>query len=216
MSLSRTRIKVCGITRGEDAQYCAELGVDALGFVFYEPSPRYVDPERACKIFRESPLWLTRIGLFVNAPPEQVRSVIARAPVHLLQFHGEEDEAYCASFGVPYMKAARMRPGVDLLEFAARYPSADAILCDAFVDAYGGAGKTFDWELLPPSGSLVQPLVLSGGLDADNVDAAIRRVRPAAVDVSSGVEASKGIKDHAKLQAFVEKVRKADEAIRTP
>lgn len=215
MKFSRTRIKVCGITRTEDAVACADLGVDALGFVFYPGSPRYLRPDAARKIFRATPLWQTRIGLFVNAPREDVLAVLAVAPVHVLQFHGDEDEAYCASFGRPYLKAARMRAGVDLLEFAARFPGADAILCDAFVEGFGGAGKSFDWNLLPPVDSLPQALVLSGGLDAAKVGEAIRRVRPAAVDVSSGVEAAKGIKDHAKLRAFVEKVRETDEAIRT-
>ena len=215
MSHPRTRIKVCGITRPEDATHCAELGVDALGFVFYEPSPRYVSPAAAAQIMRVLPPFMTRVGLFVNAPRDAVLAVLAEAQLHLLQFHGDEDEAYCASFGRPYLKAARMKPGVDLLEFAARFSSADAILCDAFVAGYGGAGKTFDWNLLPPAATLGRPLVLSGGLDQENVAAAIRQVRPAAVDVSSGVEAAKGIKDHAKLKAFVEKVREADESIRS-
>jgi phosphoribosylanthranilate isomerase len=215
MNPSPTRIKVCGITRAADAACCAELGVDALGFVFYEPSPRYIKPVEACKIFRAMPLFMTRVGLFVNAPRETVLAVLAEAPLHLLQFHGDEDEAYCASFGRPYLKAARIKPGLDLLEFAARFPSADAILCDAFVDGYGGAGKTFDWNLLPPVGSICRPLVLSGGLDAANVGEAVRRVRPMAVDVSSGVEVAKGIKDHLKIKAFVEKVREADETIRS-
>lgn len=215
MNHPRTRIKVCGITRAEDAACCAELGVDALGFVFYEPSPRYLTPAAACKISRATPPFVTRVGLFVNAPRDTVLAVLAEAPLHLLQFHGDEDEAYCASFGRPYLKAARIKPGLDLLEFAARFPSADAILCDAFVDGYGGAGKTFDWNLLPPAGSLARPLVLSGGLDAANVGAAIGQVRPLAVDVSSGVEAAKGIKDHLKIKAFVEKVREADETIRS-
>lgn len=214
-----TRIKVCGITRQEDADCCAALGVDALGFVFYAPSPRYISPVAACKIFRQTPLFVTRVGLFVNAPRETVLSVLDQAPLHLLQFHGDEDEAYCASFGRPYLKAARIKPGVDLLEFAARFPSAEAVLCDAFVDGFGGAGKTFDWNLLPSvearMRSNCRPLVLSGGLDAENVGAAIRRVSPVAVDVSSGVEAAKGIKDHAKIKAFVEKVREADESIRS-
>ena len=220
MNPHSTRIKVCGITRQEDADYCAEQGVDALGFVFYEPSPRYISPLAACKIFRQTPLFVVRIGLFVNAPRETVMSVLDQAPLHLLQFHGDEDDAYCASFGRPYLKAARMRPGVDLLEFATRFPGADAVLCDAFVDGFGGAGKTFDWGLLPPAETRkranTRPLILSGGLDAENVGEAVRRVRPVAVDVSSGVEAAKGIKDHAKIKAFVEKVREADESIRSP
>lgn len=215
MNHPRTRIKVCGITRLEDAARCAELGVDALGFVFYEPSPRYIPPAAARRIMRGVPPFVSRVGLFVNAPREVVLAALAEAPLNLLQFHGDEDEAYCASFGRPYMKAARMKPGVDLIEFAARFSSADAILCDAFVAGYGGAGKTFDWNLLPPAATLARPLVLSGGLDDENVALAIRQVRPAAVDVSSGVEAAKGIKDHAKLKAFVEKVREADESIRS-
>lgn len=214
MSRQRTRIKVCGITRQEDADCCSELGVDALGFVFYEPSPRYIAPADARKIFRATPLFVLRVGLFVNAPREAVLAVLDQAPLHLLQFHGDEDEAYCQSFGRPYMKAARMKPGIDLLEFASRFPGAEAILCDAFVEGFGGAGKTFDWNLLPPPGLLSRPLVLSGGLGADNVGEALSRVRPMAVDVSSGVEAAKGIKDHAKIKAFVEKVREADESIR--
>jgi phosphoribosylanthranilate isomerase len=219
MTHRSTRIKVCGITRQDDADCCVALGVDALGFVFYEPSPRYISPAAACKIFRQTPLFTTRIGLFVNAPRETVLAVLDLAPLHVLQFHGDEDEAYCASFGRPYLKAARMKPGVDLLEFAARFPGAEAILCDAFVDGFGGAGKTFDWNLLPDVDARIRskarPVVLSGGLDAENVGAAIRRVRPMAVDVSSGVEAAKGIKDHAKIKAFVEKVREADESIRS-
>jgi phosphoribosylanthranilate isomerase len=215
MNPRRTRIKVCGITRQQDAELCGELGVDALGFVFYEPSPRYIRPVDACKIFRAAPLFVTRVGLFVNAPRQSVLAVLDQVPLNMLQFHGDEDEAYCASFGRPYMKAARMKPGIDLLEFAARFPGAEAILCDAFVDGFGGAGKTFDWRLLPPAGALSRPLVLSGGLDAGNVGSAVCSVRPAAVDVSSGVEAAKGIKDHAKIRAFVEKVREADESIRS-
>jgi phosphoribosylanthranilate isomerase len=215
MNPPRTRIKVCGITRLQDAEFCGELGVDALGFVFYEPSPRYVRPVDACKIFQAAPLFLTRIGLFVNAPRQRVLEVLDQVPLSMLQFHGDEDEAYCASFGRPYIKAARMKPGIDLVEFAARFPGAEAVLCDAFVEGFGGAGKTFDWQLLPPPGTLSRPLILSGGLDPDNVGLAVRKLRPAAVDVSSGVEAAKGIKDHAKIKAFVEKVREADESIRS-
>lgn len=215
MSDARTRIKVCGITRAEDAACCAGMGVDALGFIFYEPSPRYLRPADAAKICRTLPPFMMRVGLFVNAPRQSVLAVLAEAPLHLLQFHGDEDEAYCASFGRPYLKAARMKPGIDLLEFAARFPSADAILCDAFVDGYGGAGKTFDWSLLPPTATLSRPLILSGGLEVGNVAEAVCRVCPLAVDVSSGVEAAKGIKDHLKIKAFVEKVREADDSIRS-
>lgn len=208
-----TRIKICGITRAEDARACVDLGADALGFVFYPPSPRYVAPAIAAALVRELPPFLTRVGLFVNAKPEAVRAVLAEAPLDLLQFHGDEDEKYCASFGLPYLKAARVRPGMDLLEYAVRFPSARAILCDAFVEGYGGGGQTFDWSLIPPA--LPLRLVLSGGLGPQNVRAAVRAVRPAAVDVSSGVELAKGIKDHAKLAEFIAEVRAADESLRS-
>lgn len=208
-----TRIKICGITRAEDALACVQLGADALGFVFYPPSPRYVAPERAAQLVRLLPPFLTRVGLFVNAAPEAVRAVLAQVPLDLLQFHGDEDESYCASFGLPYLKAARVRPGMDLLEYAVRFPTARAILCDAFVEGFGGGGQTFDWSLIPAA--LPVPLVLSGGLTPENVGAALKAVRPAAVDVSSGVELAKGIKDHAKLADFIAEVRAADDSLRS-
>lgn len=208
-----TRIKICGITRPEDADCCVKHGADALGFVFYAPSPRHVAPEVAARLVSRVPPFVTRVGLFVNAPVAEVRAVLDAVPLDLLQFHGDEDAAYCASFGVPYLKAARVRPGLDLLEYAACFPSARAILCDAFVDGYGGGGKTFDWSLVPQG--LPLPLVLSGGLSPDNVGEAIRALRPAAVDVSSGVELGKGVKDHAKIAAFIAEVRAADESIRS-
>ena len=208
-----TRIKICGITRPEDAACCVAHGADALGFVFYPSSPRYVAPTAAARLVGSVPPFVTRVGLFVNAPAAEVRAVLDAVPLDLLQFHGDEDAAYCASFGLPYLKAARVRPGLDLLEYAARFPSARAILCDAFVDGYGGGGKTFDWSLVPQGLSL--PMVLSGGLSPDNVAEAIRALRPAAVDVSSGVELGKGVKDHAKIAAFIAEVRAADESIRS-
>lgn len=208
-----TRIKICGITRAEDALACVQLGADALGFVFYPPSPRYVAPEQAAQLVRLLPPFLTRVGLFVNAEPDEVRAVLAGVPLDLLQFHGDEDERYCASFGLPYLKAARVRPGMDLLEYAVRFPTARGILCDAFVEGFGGGGQTFDWSLIPAV--LPLPLLLSGGLTPENVGAALKAVRPAAVDVSSGVELAKGIKDHAKLADFIAEVRAADDSLRS-
>lgn len=200
-----TRIKICGLTRAEDMQVAIEAGADALGLVFYPPSPRFIDPEQAVRLAGMAPPFVSVVGLFVNAEARQVSELLAAVPIHLLQFHGDEDEAYCRQFGRPYIKAARMRPGLDLLQYAASFPSAQAILVDAFVEGYGGGGKSFDWNLIP--NSMSKPLVLSGGLDADNVGEAIRRVRPAAVDVSSGVEAAKGIKDADKIRSFITAAR---------
>ena len=200
-----TRIKICGLTRAEDMQVAIEAGADALGLVFYPPSPRFVDPGQAARLAGMAPPFVSVVGLFVNAEASQVSELLAAVPIHLLQFHGDEDEAYCRQFGRPYIKAARMRPGLDLLQYAASFPSAQAILVDAFVEGYGGSGKSFDWNLIP--NSMSKPLVLSGGLDADNVGEAIRRVRPAAVDVSSGVEAAKGIKDADKIRSFIAAAR---------
>ena len=200
-----TRIKICGLTRAEDMQVAIEAGADALGLVFYPPSPRFIDPEQAVRLAGMAPPFVSVVGLFVNAEARQVSELLAAMPIHLLQFHGDEDEAYCRQFGRPYIKAARMRPGLDLLQYAASFPSAQAILVDAFVEGYGGGGKSFDWNLIP--NSMSKPLVLSGGLVADNVGEAIRRVRPAAVDVSSGVEAAKGIKDADKIRSFIAAAR---------
>lgn len=202
-----TRIKICGLTRAEDMQVAIEAGADALGLVFYPPSPRFIDPEQAVRLAGMAPPFVSVVGLFVNAEARQVSELLAAVPIHLLQFHGDEDEAYCRQFGRPYIKAARMRPGLDLLQYAASFPSAQAILVDAFVEGYGGGGKSFDWNLIP--NGMSKPLVLSGGLDADNVGEAIRRVRPAAVDVSSGVEAAKGIKDADKIRSFIAAARAA-------
>jgi len=201
----KPRIKICGLTRIEDLQLAVNAGADAIGLVFYPPSPRYVDLATAAELARQVPPFVTVVGLFVNASPEVVRETLAAVPLHLLQFHGDEDENYCRQFDRPYIKAARVKPGMDLVQYAAEFPSAQAILLDAFVDGYGGGGKVFDWTLIPPAMDL--PIILSGGLDAGNVAEAIARVRPAAVDVSSGVEAAKGIKDIEKVHAFVSAVR---------
>jgi phosphoribosylanthranilate isomerase len=201
------RIKICGLTRLDDLRLAVYAGADALGLVFYPPSPRCVDLSTAARLAHAAPPFVSIVGLFVNADPTVVRATLAALPIHLLQFHGDEDESYCRQFDRPYIKAARVRPGMDLIQYAAAFPSAQAILLDAFVDGYGGGGKVFDWSLVPPV--LGKSLILSGGLDAENVGEAVRRLRPEAVDVSSGVEASKGIKDAGKMRAFVAAVRAA-------
>ena len=206
--MSRTRIKICGLTRPQDVRAAVDLGADAIGFVFYPPSPRAVSIEQAAELVAMLPPFVTAVGLFVNATAEEVNAVLARVPLQLLQFHGDEAESDCVRYGRPWIKAARMRPGVDLVEFSSSYPRAGGLLLDAFVEGYGGGGKTFDWSLIPEG--FGRPLVLSGGLDADNVVEAVRRVRPWAVDVSSGVESDKGIKDAAKIAAFIAGVRHAD------
>ncbi|KAB2937911.1 MAG: N-(5'-phosphoribosyl)anthranilate isomerase [Rhodocyclaceae bacterium] len=206
--MARTRIKICGITRPEDACAAVELGADALGLVFYGPSPRCVTVEQAWEIARIVPPFVTLVGLFVNESKLAVRRVMEAVPIQLLQFHGDEEESYCRSFNAPYVKAARVRSGLDLLKYAQSHPAAQGLLLDAFVEGYGGGGKTFDWSLVPPG--LPLPLILSGGLDENNVAEAVRRVRPWAVDVSSGVEAGKGIKDAGRIAAFIAGVKHAD------
>src|SRR5574343_682736 len=200
-----TRIKVCGLTRVEDIQVAVAAGVDAIGLVFYADSPRAVTIERAQALCRHIPPFVTVVGLFVNASRAEVHRVIEAVPLNLLQFHGDETVAQCEGFGLPYLRAARVRPGVDLLEFASQFPSARALLLDTWTPAYGGSGESFDWSLITSSCTL--PVILSGGLNPGNVADAIRQVRPAAVDVSSGVESAKGIKDVEKIRAFVNAVR---------
>nr|WP_211162109.1 phosphoribosylanthranilate isomerase [Aromatoleum petrolei] len=196
------------MTRAEDVHAAVEAGADAIGLVFYPPSPRFVAFERAAELAALVPPFVTTVGLFVNADAAYVLQALAQVPLQLLQFHGDESEAQCAAFGRPWIKAARVRPGVDLVEFSASHPSAAGLLLDAFVDGYGGGGKVFDWSLIPER--LGRPLILSGGLDPGNVAEAVRRIRPWAVDVSSGVESGKGIKDAARIAAFVAGVRNAD------
>lgn len=207
----KTRIKICGLTREEDVDAAVAAGADAIGFVFYPPSPRYVTAQRAAELATRIPPFIDTVGLFVNAAPAEVLATCAAVPLNLLQFHGDEDAAYCRQFARPWLRAARVRPGLDLVEFARSFSDARGLLLDAFVEGYGGGGHVFDWTLIPPG--LPGFLVLSGGLNAANVGDAIERVRPVAVDVSSGVEAGKGIKDHQKIAAFVAAVRKADESI---
>lgn len=206
--MPRTRVKICGITREADLAAAVTAGADAVGFVFYPPSPRCLSSEAAARLARSAPPFVSRVGLFVNAEPAAVREILSAVPLDVLQFHGEEDAGYCAQFGKPYLKAARVRPGVDLLEFARAYPTAQALLLDAWVEAYGGVGQSFDWSLIPKG--LPLPMVLSGGLHAGNVVEAINNLHPWAVDVSSGVEQAKGIKDADKIVAFMAAVRTAD------
>ena len=207
--MTATAVKVCGLTREEDALTAAALGAHALGFVFYSRSPRYVSPQQAASIVRRLPPFVTTVGLFVNADAAEINSVLRAVPLDLLQFHGDEAPDYCAQFERPYIKALRVRPGTDLLQYGERYAGARGLLLDAFVEGIpGGTGSSFDWSLIPES--LPLPVVLSGGLSAANVTAAIRRVRPCAVDVSSGVEAAPGIKDVQKMREFFQGVRNAD------
>ncbi|MBT9516399.1 MAG: phosphoribosylanthranilate isomerase [Methyloversatilis discipulorum] len=199
--MRRTRIKVCGFTREADLDGALALGVDAVGFVLYPPSPRAVTVARAAELARRVPPFVTRVGLFVNEDAATVEQAAREAALDLLQFHGDETAEYCERFGLPWIKAVRVRPETDLLECADRFRGARALLLDAWSDAWGGSGKRFDWSLIPPS--LPMPLILSGGLDPDNVAEAVRNIRPSAVDVSSGVESAKGIKDVARVAAFI-------------
>lgn len=210
-----TRIKICGITRVEDALAAAQAGADAIGLVFYERSPRHVAAQQAAQLAAALPPFVTVVGLFVNAEAALVREVLAQVPLDLLQFHGDEAPEYCAQFARPYLKAIRVKAGVDLLQCASDFRSARGLLLDAHVEGVpGGTGATFDWTLIPEQ--LPLPVILSGGLDAGNVAAAVEQVRPYAVDVSSGVEANeginilKGIKDAAKIAAFINEVKNID------
>ncbi|MFH2133554.1 MAG: phosphoribosylanthranilate isomerase [Pseudomonadota bacterium] len=204
-----TRIKICGITREQDLQAAVVAGADALGFVFYAKSPRNIDLPQAVQLLAALPPFVTSVGLFVDPAAETVREVLAQVPLDVLQFHGDETPEFCRQFGRPYLKAIRVKPGVDLVECAARYADAQALLLDAYVEGVqGGTGESFDWALIPQDLSL--PVILSGGLHPGNVAGAVRAVRPYAVDVSSGVEASKGIKDAAKIAAFIKEVKNVD------
>ena len=201
-----TRIKICGITREQDIRAAAQCGADAIGLVFYESSPRHVSITQAKKLADTLPPFVTVVGLFVNADVAFMREVLANVPLDLLQFHGDETPQYCAQFNKPYLKAIRVKAGVDLLQCASDFRSAQGLLLDAHVEGIrGGTGTAFDWSLIPANLSV--PVILSGGLDAQNVAAAIKQVRPYAVDVSSGVESSKGIKDAVKVAAFIKEVK---------
>jgi phosphoribosylanthranilate isomerase len=204
----RTRIKICGITRAEDAVAAARCGADAIGLVFYPPSPRYLSTERAVELRDALPPFVQTVALFVNPDAAQVAQVLQRVRPGLLQFHGEETPDFCGQFGVPFVKACRMKPGGDALEYLRPFSRAAAWLFDSHVPEYGGVGEGFDLGLLPVVKE--KPVILSGGLSPASVAEAIRRVRPWGVDVSSGVESAKGVKDAAKIAAFVAEVRNAD------
>lgn len=204
-----TRIKICGITRVEDVVDAVHSGADALGLVFYDKSPRNVTIEQAVQLTEVVFPFVTTAGLFVNASAEVVRTVLQAVPLDVLQFHGEESPAFCAQFGRPYLKVIRVKPGMDLVQCAADFAGAQGLVLDTYVEGLlGGTGMSFDWELIPRD--LPLPVILSGGLHAGNVAEAIKKVRPYAVDVSSGVEASKGKKDAAKIAAFINQVNKVD------
>lgn len=207
----RTRIKICGLTREADVDAAAGAGADAVGFVFYDRSPRAVTPQRAQVLARRLPPFVVPVCLFVNAGDDLLDDVLQRIPNAVLQFHGDESPERCESLGRPYLRAARMAHGVALLDFAASHPRAAGILLDAPVEGYGGGGKVFDWSLIPAN--VPCPVVLSGGLNPANVVDGVLRVRPWAVDVSSGVESAKGIKDDALMRQFCEAVREADARI---
>lgn len=204
-----TRVKICGITRVQDALAAADSGADAIGLVFYAPSPRCVSIAQAAQLARALPPFVTTVGLFVDANAAFVRKVLAAVSLDVLQFHGDESPEFCAQFNKPYLKAIRVQAGVDLLQCAADFSSAQGLLLDAYVAGIpGGTGAIFDWSLIPQN--LPLPVILSGGLDAHNVAAAVKQVRPYAVDVSSGVEVSKGIKDVLKIAAFIQEVKHSE------
>jgi phosphoribosylanthranilate isomerase len=204
----RTRVKICGIREAEHALCAAEAGADAIGLNFHEPSPRSVSVATAARICAALPPYVTIVGLFVNASPELVREVLDEVPLDLLQFHGDESPAECESHGRPWMRAVRVGEGTDLLKYAAEFKGARALLLDAEVAGeFGGTGVSFDWARVPRPFPL--PIVLSGGLTPDNVGEAMAKVRPWAVDVSSGVEVSRGVKDCARIEAFLRSVRNA-------
>jgi phosphoribosylanthranilate isomerase len=206
-----TRIKICGLTREADVDAAVEAGADAIGLVLYEASPRALTVERAAALVRRLPAFVTPVCLFVNASPSVLAAAAAAVPQALFQFHGDETPAQCRAAGRPFLRAARMAPGLDLLDFARRYGDACGLLLDAHVEGYGGGGKVFDWSLVPTG--VPVPVVLSGGLSPANVTDGVLRVRPWAVDVSSGVESAKGVKDAALIRRFCEAVREADARI---
>ncbi len=207
--MRRTRVKVCGITRPEHASAAAQAGADAIGLVFYEPSPRYVTPARARAVCAALPPLVSVVGVFVNPQPGEIETVVEGLPVDLLQFHGEEPPELCAGTGKPYVKAVRVRSRDDIVKAAARYTDARALLLDAHHDAlWGGTGSRFDWSVVPDD--VGRPIVLAGGLTPVNVADAIRLVRPFAVDVSGGVESAPGQKDVESIERFMKEVASAE------
>lgn len=205
----RTRVKICGIVNPRDASAAVSAGADALGFVFYKPSGRYVAPEAAAQIISGLPAFVDAVGVVVDLEPAELDNIARRSGIGYFQFHGGEDPQTCAGAGLPYLKALRMRPGEDVRAAAERYDGARGLLLDAYVEALpGGTGSTFDWSRIP--GSLPAPVFLAGGLHAGNVAEAVRAVRPYGVDVSSGVERAPGVKDPERIRAFMRSVLEAD------
>jgi phosphoribosylanthranilate isomerase len=205
----RTRVKICGLTRAEDVAAAVAAGADALGFVFHAPSPRAVSIDAAASLVARVPAFVTTVGLFVDAAPTLVAEAARRVPLDLLQFHGHEAPEDCGGFGRPWIKAVAMRDGIDVRAAASNYHGAAALLLDTYDPVLaGGTGRRFDWERVPAD--LASRIVLAGGLDAGNVADAIALVRPYAVDVSGGVERAKGVKDHRKINDFMQGVRDGD------
>lgn len=210
----RTRIKICGITRREDLDAAVASGADAIGLVAYPRSPRFIGPEMAASLANALPPFVTPVALFADATRDEVSAYLDLFPGYVLQFHGDESAHDCAQFGNAYIKAARMRAGFDLDAYAVEFSGAQALLLDAYTEGYGGAGQTFDWSIVPALPT--RRLILSGGLDAQNVGKGMNAVRPWGVDVSSGVERSKGIKDASKISEFIGAVRAADQTLAQP
>jgi phosphoribosylanthranilate isomerase len=205
----RTRVKICGLTREEDIAVAVSAGADAIGLVFHPPSPRAVSIDAAVALAARVPAFVTIVGLFVDAEPARVAETARRVPLDLLQFHGHESPEHCTDFGRPWIKALAMREGIDVWALAADYHGAAALLLDTYDPVLaGGTGRRFDWDRVPAD--LAPRIVLAGGLNADNVADAIARVRPYAVDVSGGVERARGVKDHAKINDFMQGVRDGD------
>lgn len=205
----RTRIKICGIKEPAHARLAAEAGADAIGLNFYPPSPRFIWPELAAEVAAALPAYVMAVGLFVDADEDLVRETLESVHLGMLQFHGDEPPDFCEQFGVPYVRAVRMETGTDLVEYAHRFKRARALLVDAHVPGQpGGTGRSFDWSLIPRE--LPIPIILSGGLDAANVARAVREVKPWAVDVSSGVESGRGVKDPARIVEFIRSVQSED------
>jgi len=208
--MTSTRIKICGITTPEDARAAVSCGADAIGLVFYAKSPRAVSPERAAEIAVAVPPFVSVVALFVDEPAEEIKRILSQVPIDLLQFHGDEAPGFCQQFDRPWIKALRVKPGVDIRAACEVYRGARGLLLDSWQEGVpGGTGKVFDWQLVAQA--LPLPLVLAGGLNAANVAAAITELRPAAVDVSGGVESAPGQKDTGKIRQFIEAVRAADE-----
>jgi phosphoribosylanthranilate isomerase len=203
--MMRTRVKICGITRLEDALAAIEAGADALGFVFYAPSPRAVSIAQVQPILKQLPPYVSKVALFVNADAKQVLDTIQQMPIDCLQFHGDESATFCEQFNLPYYKAIRVQPGTNLIQCEVEFASAQALLLDTYSDKLvGGTGQTFNWDLIPAN--MHKPIILAGGLDETNVAQAIAQVKPYAVDVSGGVELSKGIKSKDKMRALMQQV----------